>query len=197
MTSEVDICNLALTESFCSEIQSLTAQSREAEVCNRFYAQCRDLLLSGYNWKFNQVRRSLSVSSETPPDDWAYAYEVPTNCLYAVKIFQSNRNPVKEIPFTIESKLNVDEKILYTDEPDAILIYRKKITVTNMFSPMFIEAFANLLGAKVAMGLKQDINLANIRMTSFWQAVSRGTILDSAARDEDAQPDTELVTSRL
>lgn len=197
MTSEVDICNLALTESFCSEIQSLTAQSREAEVCNRFYAQCRDLLLSGYNWKFNQVRRSLSVSSETTPDDWAYAYEVPTNCLYAVKIFQSNRNPAKEIPFTIESKLNVDEKILYTDEPDAILIYRKKITVTNMFSPMFIEAFANLLGAKVAMGLKQDINLANIRMTSFWQAVSRGTILDSAARDEDAQPDTELVTSRL
>jgi|DEB19_MinimDraft_3_1074340.scaffolds.fasta_scaffold34636_3 hypothetical protein len=197
MTSEVDICNLALTESFCSEIQSLTAQSREAEVCNRFYAQCRDLLLSGYNWKFNQVRRSLSVSSETPPNDWGYAYEVPTNCLYAVKIFQSNRNPVKEIPFTIESKLNVDEKILYTDEPDAILIYRKKITVTNMFSPMFIEAFANLLGAKVAMGLKQDINLANIRMTSFWQAVSRGTILDSAARDEDAQPDTELVTSRL
>lgn len=197
MTSEVDICNLALTESFCSEIQSLTAQSREAEVCNRFYAQCRDLLLSGYNWKFNQVRRSLSVSSETPPDDWGYAYEVPTNCLYAVKIFQSNRNPTKEIPFTIESKLNVDEKILYTDEPEAILIYRKKITVTNMFSPMFIEAFANLLGAKVAMGLKQDINLANIRMTSFWQAVSRGTILDSAARDEDAQPDTELVTSRL
>lgn len=197
MTSEVDICNLALTESFCSEIQSLTAQSREAEVCNRFYAQCRDLLLSGYNWKFNQVRRSLSVSSETPPDDWAYAYEVPTNCLYAVKIFQSNRNPVKEIPFTIESKLNVDEKILYTDEPEAILIYRKKITVTNMFSPMFIEALANLLGAKVAMGLKQDINLANIRMTSFWQAVSRGTILDAAARDEDAQPDTELVTSRL
>lgn len=197
MTSEVDICNLALTESFCSEIQSLTAQSREAEVCNRFYAQCRDLLLSGYNWKFNQVRRSLSVSSETPPDDWAYAYEVPTNCLYAVKIFQSNRNPAKEIPFTIESKLNVDEKILYTDEPDAILIYRKKITVTNMFSPMFIEALANLLGAKVAMGLKQDINLANIRMTSFWQAVSRGTILDSAARDEDAQPDTELVTARL
>ena len=197
MTSEVDICNLALIESFCSEIQSLTAQSREAEVCNRFYAQCRDLLLSGYNWKFNQVRRSLSVSSETPPDDWGYAYEVPTNCLYAVKIFQSNRNPVKEIPFTIESKLNVDEKILYTDEPEAILIYRKKITVTNMFSPMFIEAFANLLGAKVAMGLKQDINLANIRMTSFWQAVSRGTILDSAARDEDAQPDTELVTSRL
>ena len=197
MTSEVDICNLALTESFCSEIQSLTAQSREAEVCNRFYAQCRDLLLSGYNWKFNQVRRSLSVSSETPPDDWGYAYEVPTNCLYAVKIFQSNRNPTKEIPFTIESKLNVDEKILYTDEPEAILIYRKKITVTNMFSPMFIEAFANLLGAKVAMGLKQDINLANIRMTSFWQAVSRGTILDSAARDEDAQPDSELVTSRL
>ena len=197
MTSEVDICNLALTESFCSEIQSLTAQSREAEVCNRFYAQCRDLLLSGYNWKFNQVRRSLSVSSETPPDDWGYAYEVPTNCLYAVKIFQSNRNPTKEIPFTIESKLNVDEKILYTDEPEAILIYRKKITVTNMFSPMFIEAFANLLGAKVAMGLKQDINLANIRMTNFWQAVSRGTILDSAARDEDAQPDTELVTSRL
>lgn len=197
MTSEVDICNLALTESFCSEIQSLTAQSREAEVCNRFYAQCRDLLLSGYNWKFNQVRRSLSVSSETPPDDWGYAYEVPTNCLYAVKIFQSNRNPAKEIPFTIESKLNVDEKILYTDEPDAILIYRKKITVTNMFSPMFIEAFANLLGAKVAMGLKQDINLANIRMTSFWQAVSRGTILDAAARDEDAEPDTELVTSRL
>ena len=197
MTSEVDICNLALTESFCSEIQSLTAQSREAEVCNRFYAQCRDLLLSGYNWKFNQVRRSLSVSSETPPDDWAYAYEVPTNCLYAVKIFQSNRNPAKEIPFTIESKLNVDEKILYTDEPEAILIYRKKITVTNMFSPMFIEALANLLGAKVAMGLKQDINLANIRMTNFWQAVSRGTILDSAARDEDAQPDTELVTARL
>ena len=197
MTSEVDICNLALTESFCSEIQSLTAQSREAEVCNRFYAQCRDLLLSGYNWKFNQVRRSLAVSSETPPDNWGYAYEFPTNCLHPVKIYQSNRNPLKEIPFAVESKLNVEEKVLYTDEPNAILIYRKKITVTNMFSPMFIEALANLLGAKVAMGLKQDINLANIRMTSFWQAVSRGTILDSAARDEDAQPDTELVTARL
>lgn len=197
MTSEVDICNLALTESFCSEIQSLTAQSREAEVCNRFYNQCRDLLLSNYNWKFNQVRRSLSLSSETPPDSWEYAYELPTNCLQPVKIYQTNRNATKQIPFTVESKLSIDEKVLYTDEEDAILIYRKKITVTNMYSSSFIEAFAQLLGAKVAMALKQDINLANIRMTNFWQAVSRATILDADARDQDAEPDTDLVLSRV
>lgn len=197
MTSEVDICNLALTESFCSEIQSLTAQSREAEVCNRFYAQCRDLMLSSYNWKFNQVRRSLALSSETPPGSWTYAYEVPVNCLQPVKIYQSDRNSTEQIPFTIESKLSIDEKVLYTDEPEAILIYRKKITVTNMFSPSFIEALSHLLGAKIAMGLKQDMNLANIRMTNYWQAVSRGTILDADARDKDVQPETELLRARL
>jgi hypothetical protein len=104
---------------------------------------------------------------------------------------------LRQIPFTVESKGTIDEKILYTDEAEAILIYRKKITVTNMFSPMFVEGLSHLLGAKIAMAIKQDMNLANIRMTNFWQAVSRGTILDADARDQDAEPDTELVTARL
>jgi len=196
MLSEVDICNLALSESFCSEIQSLTAQSREAETCNRFYYQCRDIMLSGYDWKFNQVRRSLALSSQEVPNDWAYAYEVPSDCLKDVGIFQSNRKPVFEIPYVIESKNSVDEKVLYTDEVEAILIYRKKITVTNMFSPMFIEALSHLLGSKIAMALKQDINLANIRMTNFWQTISRATSLESSLQGKSKETDTELVISR-
>lgn len=196
-TSEVEICNLGLGSAFCNSISSLQGSSRASEVSRQWYAHCRDLLLSGYNWNFNQIRRSLAVSSEELNGDWAYAYELPTNCLQPVRIFNVNRNSNKLIPFTVEAKRDTDEKVLYTDEAEAILVYRKKITDVRMFSPSFVEAMSQFLGSKFALQIKQDSNQSNILMTAFWMTISRATILDEAAKDADIPPDGDLVNSRL
>jgi hypothetical protein len=42
-SSDVEICNLALSHlAIATEIATLTERSKEAQACNRFYAQVRD-----------------------------------------------------------------------------------------------------------------------------------------------------------
>jgi hypothetical protein len=52
-TSDVQVCNLALSRIGASTITSLTADStKEDRLCNQFYSQFRDELLKSFVWNF-------------------------------------------------------------------------------------------------------------------------------------------------
>ena len=117
MTSEVDICNRALsaigTRSTISSI-SPSDGSNEANQCALLYYPTRDALLRSAHWDFARRQVALSqlkASTDVPntcPIPWAYEYAYPADCLKARYIIPQLPNTgTSTPPLTSAPNVNV------------------------------------------------------------------------------------------
>ena len=170
MTSEVEICNIALSNIRASSINSLNESSIQAEICKLKYPIMRDRCLREGPWMFNRKIMPLA-SVTTEVFNWAYAYSYPLDCLkirrmigayeeipagsadVASRILDSrvlpNKGYRRQIPYEV---FNFDdEKVIGSDQPDLRIDYAAKITDPNIFSDDFVMALAYLLSAELAI----------------------------------------------
>lgn len=102
MTSEVDICNRALsaigTRTTISSIQPSDG-SNEANACALLYYPTRDALLRAVHWDFARAQTNLSQlksatdTNSTCPVPWQYEYAYPSTGLkmrYILPLMQTN-----------------------------------------------------------------------------------------------------------
>lgn len=154
MTSEVTICNLAL--SFLGDEANITSidpgtESVQAEHCARFYALARDQVLAEGEWGFALRRKPLvELADVTPPESWGYTYAVPVDChkAFAVLLPESTSDELG-VPFIRESVTD-DVQVIYTNAEDAVLRYVVRITDSAKYPPHFVTAIARLLASYVA-----------------------------------------------
>jgi hypothetical protein len=160
MASVVQICNMALSH-IGSEgrVASISPPdgSVEAGHCATFYDQARTEMLEPGNWAFALQRAALAQVANVSTT-WAYAYAKPADCMSAKRVLrpgstltvftQDNReySPNDQDSATFE----IEGEVLYSNEPDAVLIYVRDITDTTRFTPSFSAALGYLLGAYLA-----------------------------------------------
>jgi hypothetical protein len=171
MTSEVEICNLGLSNIRAGSINSLTEGSLQAQQCKLKYPILRDRLLKEA-WGFNHKIRALAVST-TEIFNWAVAYQYPTDCLkinrlvgaheelanadadVVSRLLDSQLLPIRDtqpvIPYEIFNFS--DAKLIGCNESDLRIDYAAKITDPNLFSEDFIMAFSHLLSSELAIPL--------------------------------------------
>lgn len=160
MPSVVKICNMALShigsEARVSDIAPPDG-SVEAGYCEAFFDQARTELLEPGNWNFALARTSLAEVTNLSPT-WAYAYALPSDCMRALRVLrrasgltvftqddtQFNPDDNDSVPFTIEGE------VLYTNEPEAVLVYVRDVTDTTKFTPSFTAALGYLLASYLA-----------------------------------------------
>lgn len=152
MASEVDISNLAL--SLLGERAEVIAiappdGSSEAQLCGRFYPMARDEMLEMHPWTFAMRRISMAPLANDRPS-WAYAYQIPADCLKprAVLANEACDDAVSD-DFIVETN-DAGTKVLYTHTPEATLRYTRAVTDTTRFTPMFVSALGRLLATKMA-----------------------------------------------
>lgn len=63
------------------------------------------------------------------------------------------------------------QRVILTNQPQAIMAYVKQITDPNLMDPNFIEAWAAIVGATVTMALSGDKQLANMLISEVNRAV--------------------------
>ncbi len=148
MTSEVGICNLALSHLGQGAISSLDENSTEAELCKLAYPVARDATLRDHPWNFAMRREALALLAETPPPGWAFVYQYPASCLAA-------RYILPEIgcgkpPFEVALGAGGRNKVILTDEPCAWLAFTGRVTDTTLFDPLFVQAVIVRLAADLA-----------------------------------------------
>lgn len=173
MASDVDICNLALGylgDSATVSNLSPPEGSAQAGHCARFYPIARDALLELHPWGFATVRVPLALLNITPPNSWAYAYAAPNDVLnilavldpnatddYSIGLVQPYNVPGNVAPvagsytpqtFSAESINGTD--VILTNQENAVLRYTAQVTDTTKFPPLFTEALAWSLAAKLA-----------------------------------------------
>lgn len=167
MASIVDICNTALahlgSDSTISAIDPPDG-STEAGYCKRFYPIARRRLLESFAWPF-ATKRAVLAEVTNDSDVWTYAYAIPADCLRPIRILTAGqlRSILEQLTNTSDGVIATtlyDEEagaayqregdVLYTHEPEAVLLYLRDVTDPTKFSPTFEEALGYQLASFLA-----------------------------------------------
>lgn len=174
MSSDIDICNLALSHlGDSASVSSIDPPegSAQAEHCARWYPIARDTLLSSHAWNFASKRASLASLEYEVVAGWTHAYALPSDCLEAVAILDPNSTgdytenyanqdwhshsgyPLRPSDtardYVIESGTD-GVPILFTNQQYAVLRYVYTVTDTTRFTPIVANAISWLLASYLA-----------------------------------------------
>jgi hypothetical protein len=172
MSSEVEICNLALAHlGDSATVASINPPegSAQAEHCARWYPIARNSLLEVQEWGFATTRALLAEVANTFPQ-WQHAYARPADCLKVLAVLpsdatgdQASNYPANFYPsvntpdrafytpqeFTTEVDANGNQIIL-TNQANALIRYTRFVTDTSKFSPLFTDALGWYLSSYLA-----------------------------------------------
>lgn len=170
MTSEVEVCNLALSNIRAGSINSFTEGSLQAQQCKLKYPILRNRCLTEITWQFNHKLRALA-SVTTEIFNWAYAYQYPVDCLKILRLVGSFeelpagssdvvsrrldsrvldlKQQRQQIPYEVFNF--EDNKIIGSDQPELRIDFAAKVEDPNLFSEDFIMALSHLLASELAI----------------------------------------------
>lgn len=166
MASAIDICNLALAHvGDSAQVISITPNDGTVQSahCARFYPIARDVVLSAFDWTFATKRAAIPLVANPSPDDWTYAYALPSTCLRPLgalypgvpwKNFGAGSD-TGTYPYIVEA--GEDGKlVMYTNLQTAVLRYVDKVTDTTRYPPLVVTAIARLLASFLAGPIIKD-----------------------------------------
>jgi len=146
MSSEIDICNLALVALGAEQIRDFTGANKRERVCETTYPQVRDTLLAGYDWSFARVIASLRVTVGAEPNEYGTGYDIPNDCL----------RPVDIMPLGRGQRWEQVGASIYTQIPEPKLRYTKRETNTGLYTVAFVNALSLQLAVAIAPTIRQN-----------------------------------------
>lgn len=165
MTAEVDVANRALYLIGDSRISALLENSKRAQVCNEFFANLRDALLSRYNWQFAVTRASIAASATAP--DWGFtlAYPLPSDYLALIQANEFYAAPsLNDYRTSDDRDWVVESNQILTNWSSPLKIrYVRRVTDPNQWSALFIEALSQALAIKLQRPLAGKADMRELR----------------------------------
>lgn len=167
MPSEVDAVNTALAHlGSDAQITSISPPdgSTEAGYGKRFMATARRELIEAAEWRFAIKRATLTLLAENPSDRWAYAYQLPSDCLRPMRVLTDRitGGTIFTAPDSYPATymlaasdedgtlFEVEQNTLFTNQPEAVLVYKIDVPDFNKWTPTGFSAMGYLLAAYLA-----------------------------------------------
>jgi hypothetical protein len=197
MSSIVQICNMALTRIGQSQlIDSISEQSKAAELCALHYETCRDQVLQDFPWSFAEARVYLADIG-APPMNWAYRYRYPADCLQA-RYLAIPGQPMPSADYRVPFQVIHAQggRAIVSNAAEAELVYTVRLDDTTYFTPAFTDALSWRLAAELAIGLtaKPDGYAAAYR--NYQIAISKAQALAFEEGEQGSDPVNEFVRAR-
>jgi hypothetical protein len=212
--SQVQICNMALAFVGATPIEAMGERTKEASQCRLWYDVCREQTLSAFNWGFARKRRTLACHGDDPPDQWAYRYQYPVDCLKArwiVNPFDSTGigapfiigsdigtywpNASDAIPFEVEMAPNGTKSIL-TNEQCPELVYTFNQDEPGFFSQHFVDCLAVNMASRMAFTITGKRSIANDAAEQYVFLVRNAAALDANESVSKPPRDAEWIRGR-
>lgn len=201
MTSQVQICNLALGKLAQDiTITSLTERSKEARVFSRLWDPMRDLVLADRLWPWAMKAQRLAVAAEAPMPGWEIRYARPVDCVTVLAItddqgMRAGRRLSRwcEPQFRqchgiqFEQAMGTDGTSLLCDRAEAYLIYVARVEDPERYPAHFVDALACKLaeeGAPTIIGANGFSNKSGLKQL-YQLALSQAAAHDFNEADED------------
>ena len=201
MASAVDICNIGLSHLGArAQISSISPPdgSVEAGYCARFYPIARREVIEVANFAFAK-KRVLLAEALNDSDVWQYAYAVPSDCVKALRVLQANTLDLWTLTEVTGRSLDdiltergsaefeIEDNVLRTNEPEAMLLYKRDVTDTTKFTPLMTSAVGMVLAGYLAGPIIKGMEGAKVgaqwREEGFRQA-ARAAASDANASQE-------------
>lgn len=150
ITSEIDICNMALDFCNCRNITSLEEDTKESRKCSAWYDIVRKSLLTNLNASF-AIKRAKLVEDANYIEIFGYkkAYSLPRDVLQVLNI----NDPLGDELYQIEA----DNRLYCNDDiKDVYIRYLADIKDVTKFDSDFVELLALKLAEKICVSLTED-----------------------------------------
>ena len=184
-TSDLDICNLALTTLGEQTIAALTDDNERAEACNVLWPHVRDAVLAEHPWNRCIKRVALSQISGTPAFDYTYQFAYPSDCLRILEPSdQSDR-------WTVEIGTDGATAVLLADVSEFSIRYIFRNTNVTQYSPGLVMALA----ARMAAELTQAITAHRGKFEDFWKVYVAKLALGKNMDGQEGSPRELEVTT--
>ncbi|MEG1825115.1 MAG: hypothetical protein RRY12_10775 [Cloacibacillus sp.] len=176
MTSDINICNMALGNIGAEPIISFEDESQTARICKMHYEHVIDYLLAGHPWGFNRRLIALIESSETKAAGWNYLYVYPVEALNINRIF-SAKSSSERSDFIIT--LGEKRRIACNLPPDGSVYAECRVAVedVSLWPPQFVEVVVWLLASRLALSLARSSEVAQSCVAMYQQALGEACAL--------------------
>ena len=176
--SAVDICNLALGHLGEHSIISVNPpdDSRQAVLCNRFYADSVNDVLQLHEWNCAIKRASLAQEASTPAFGYSYQYQLPNDCLHVIEM--------SEAIYTYK----IEGGKLLTDAGTVSIKYISSSVNPPLFSNLLAEAIALWLAWKMVFPLTNNKDVEVLILGKFRLALSLAIGRDNRGSKEPDKP---------
>lgn len=170
MPSPVDIFNLALAKLAQDvTISSFTERAKEARIAARLWEPMRDLVLAERQWPWAMRAIALALEDEAPIPGWRYRYARPADCITAVAVtdetgMQAGRQWHRWCDDQFRQQHGIEFQqadggqgtSILCDREQVFLIYVARVTNSDSYPPMFVEALACKLAEEAAPSIIGD-----------------------------------------
>lgn len=167
ITSEIDICNAALALVGEPQIVSFAATTEAERQCELLYGISRDTVLRSHPWNFAEKYEALAMLTETPAAEFSYFFQLPLDCIRALKMVDSQSN----------WRIMAGRK-LATDDTTVNLLYTAQITDVGNFDPLFAQSVIYHLAAQLSIILPNKANLHGQFMTMYETILRNAKVAD-------------------
>jgi hypothetical protein len=182
ISSEVEVCNLALLKIGQNSISELNGNSDIPliQICNLVYQQTKSELLSQYNWTFALDREILSKVEVTDQKNmfrYKYLYALPEKFLRLIDVYDgldkrmvsiSNGRP----PWELQGKYIV------TDSAFCKVEFVKDTDNVSRMSPLFIQCFVTAIAIKLTKMFNDSSTYLQLLMAELEQELQKAKIND-------------------
>lgn len=210
MSSNIEICNIALSRVGAALIQSLSDKSKSANACNTFLSLARDTTLRYHDWAFARKRVNLAQLDEEY-SGFDFVYQYPSDCLCARKITGADGSTTSVVWNTDTQRYNYTGKVKYeiglssvsntpiilTNQELAELVYTARVTNFNIYDSMFAEALAWKLAADLAMPLVGKPEMQQAFYQNFLYAITQARVSNANEEEIVIDDSSSLLKSRL
>lgn len=224
MTSEVDICNLALAHIRGGRISSLNDGSEQARLCTLFYPLLRDQMLRDGNFQFCRTLRPLSAREDAAIFNWRYVYQYPADCLKIERLvvnfefvddFETGISPYEVLfgrrldrVYPLEANLRAQveyeiqdyqgQLVIVTNEPQLRVQMFMRVTDVNRFDSQFQMALSHLLASNLApaiVGGQEGLRYKQASLSEY-EAYLAAALAQNGNEQHHRAPESDYITHR-
>lgn len=163
--SALQVCSDALILLGAAPISSFNEGTDEANTCDRLYPDVKNTTLQIYPWSFSFKKVQLARTVNTPVNEWAYEYQLPSDRIGPPRAVFDNTS-VGARPFT---GWEIYGDKIYTNAEVIVIDYQYSVSESEM--PVY---FIQLLKYQMAWHLAEPIT-DQVSKTTYWKEVALGT----------------------
>ncbi|MEE9366721.1 MAG: hypothetical protein V3W44_08550 [Dehalococcoidales bacterium] len=177
MSSEVEICNIALNALGEARITALTEDNPRARLCNDNYSGTRDAEIVKREWNFAIARVSLAKLVTAPIFEFDNAYQLPDECLRVLETDDSL------------DIWRIEGRLLLTNADSVKIRFLQQVTDPNEFPADFIRALGLALALAIGTSITKSEKLMIRLEAAYVRAISDASGVnlseDGESRDDE------------